>query len=63
MAITIVVKECAPGSPKTCGLGQARLLRYIGECAVAIVAVEHVSAIVRYKKVLKAVIIVISNCH
>ncbi len=61
MAVAVVVEEGAAGVPPCLRLQQARLLRDVGEGAVAVVAVEDVLAEVADKEVVPAIIVVIAD--
>src|SRR5437762_1182644 len=63
MTVAIKVHETATGAPKSLLAPQSRGLGYVGEGAVAIIAVEEVLPKPRNENVVKAVVIVIANAN
>ena len=64
MAVAIVVDERATGSPaRRAVVPQARLLRHVGESAVAVISVERVLSPVGAEKILESIVVVVAHAH
>ncbi len=63
MAIAIVVHPTAARPVADCRLAQSRVFGHIGECAVAVVVIEHVLAVVGDEEVVEAVVVVVADGH
>ena len=63
MAVLVVVDKSAAGVPARLGTGlmKSGLFSYVGKCAVAVVAVKRVLAVVGDEQIIVAVVIKISN--
>jgi hypothetical protein len=61
MAVAVVVEKCASGAKAIASVQQAGFGRHIGKCAVAVVAVEAVVAVVGEEQVLEAVVVVVAD--
>ena len=63
VAVAIVIDKSAAGVPASfrAGLNQSRLFGYIGERAVAVIAIERVLAVVSDEEIVVAVVVVIAD--
>ena len=62
-AVAVVVDPGAAGAVAHVVLQQARLRGHVGERAVAVVAIEHVLAVVGDEEIVEAVVVVVADGH
>src|ERR1700730_2050945 len=58
-SVPVQIHPCRAGRPAASS--HTRLLGYIGECAIAVIVVELVSAVRGHVKIFEAVIVVVAN--
>src|SRR5208282_3866362 len=63
MAVAIVVHEGAARAPARIGVLQAGLFGYLGECPVAVVAIEFILPVEGAKEIFPTVVIVIAHTN
>jgi hypothetical protein len=61
MAVAIEVEECRSGIPARAGERQAALTRDVAERAVAVVAIEHLIAVVGDEQIDVAIVVVVAG--
>ena len=61
VAVAIVIEEAAARAPAVLDAGHARLLGDVRECAVAVVAVEHVSPEVGDEEIVEPIVVVVAD--
>ena len=61
LTIAVVVQKTATCAPAVFGSGNAGLLGYIGESAVAIVVVENVASKIGDEEIVEAVVVVVAD--
>ena len=63
VSVAVVVHPRATGAVADGVLTETGLLRHVGKCAVAVVVVEDVVAVVGDKQIIEPVVVVVTNCH
>ena len=61
VSVAVVVHPGAAGAVAHGVLAKPGLLRHVGECAVAVVAVQHVVAVVGHKQIVEPVVVVVAH--